>query len=270
MGLILRKEIGRKLTIDELDSNFQYVLENASSNDNNEGIITQNIDFEIYDILLIENENSDFTQPLTKIVNLPFTGISQSNIIERDIDADMALSFKVDKTTYLGLVDSKFILEAYYGGTEGFSDFSNPDLVDVLFNGKCICEYIITKIYTKDVNDAPDNYQLNSKLINYKIKSTSIFNFQPNTEFEVSYLYFNEFFEDNGHSIKLSENGFEGVFLGRDYPNIYKVNIDFDGNSNSIPLQIDFSNLPSSQEETNYGGLYIGDDNFIKINLEQF
>jgi hypothetical protein len=29
MALILRREIGRKLTIDELDSNFEYVLENA-------------------------------------------------------------------------------------------------------------------------------------------------------------------------------------------------------------------------------------------------
>lgn len=254
--LILRGEKGEKLTIDDLDSNFQYLEELAMSGGS--GITEEVIEFEFLDINLIESELADFTQPLTKSMTFSFSGFKD----ETETIRGPLYGFnqvKSVKKTYLGLVDSDFLFQTYFGGT-----FDAPqEFKDLLFNGKLILEFTQNDFYV--VQEPGDELTLFSKSFNYTIKKSIIANGpRPLIEAQTSYGYG----VDGGeyHQIKITEKGIQSGFLDQDFSDTMKIEIDNTGAITEVPLRMNLSNLPDLAN-VNQDQLYIDENGFIKINI---
>jgi hypothetical protein len=259
-SLTLRGEKGQKLTAQELDNNFLYLESLIGSGGATGGgsISEEVIEFEFLDVKLFESELADFTQPLTKSMTFSFSGFKD----ETETIRGPLFGFdqiKSVKKSYLGLVDSDFLFQTYFGGS-----FEPQELVDLLFNGKVILEFTQNDFYV--AQEPGDELILFSKSFNYNIKTTV--NPEGNADIEISIAYiYNVDLSEGRHGIKITEKGFnDGLFS--DFPNILKLSIDNTGSNAEVPLRMDLSNLPDLAN-VNQDQLYIDENGFIKISRVQ-
>lgn len=163
------------------------------------------------------------------------------------------------KKTYLGLVDSDFLFQTYFGGT-----FDAPqEFKDLLFNGKLILEFTQNDFYI--AQEPGDEFTLFFKSFNYTIKTSIIVDGpRPLIESQTSYGYG----VDSGeyHEIKITEKGIQSGFLNQDFLNTMKMDIDNTGAITEVPLRMDLSRLPDLAN-VNQDQLYIDENGFIKINI---
>ena len=214
------------------------------------------IEFEFLDINLFESELTDFTQPLTKSMTFSFLGFKDETETIRGplFGFDQAKSVK---KTYLGLVDSDFLFQSFFGGSFGDEP---QEFIDLLFNGKLILEFTQYDLYFAE--EPGDELILFSKSFNYTIKTTV--NFEGNADIEISNAYIYNEGSEGRHDIKITDKGFNGRLFS-DFPNIMKLSIDSDGSIEMIPLGMDLSNLPDLANSS-ANELYIDDNGFVKIN----
>jgi hypothetical protein len=253
--LILRGEKGEKLTIDDLDSNFQYLEELAMSGGS--GITEEVIEFEFLDINLFESELTDFTQPLTKSMTFSFLGFKdETETIKGPTFSEEYDQVKSVKKTYSGLVDTDFLLQSFFGGTiEG----APQDIIDLFFNGKVILQFTQNDVYLAPTGD---ELTLSLKSFNYTIKTTA--SLEGNVDVEISHAYLYDTMM-NDHTIKITERGLNDDLFS-DFPNILKLVIDNSGLiDDTTPLRMNLSNLPDLANSS-ANELYIDDNGFVKIN----
>ena len=115
MSLILRKDIGRKLTIEELDGNFEWLSENSgSSTASFNGFVNDTIEIEIPLDPVGMITAVDYTQKLTRFITGTFTGF-YSNTFSEPIVLGPSESFSIETKSYKGQFDYNFNQNGGYG-----------------------------------------------------------------------------------------------------------------------------------------------------------
>lgn len=91
MSLIFRGDKGSKLTIEELDNNFKYLSDNSG------GTTVSKLEFEVFNVDALTDNNTDYNLPLTITDLLNCKGIihTSSQTIDGE-EGGFTFSFRYD------------------------------------------------------------------------------------------------------------------------------------------------------------------------------
>jgi len=257
MPLITRQGKGSKLTIQEMDGNLAYLegLAQGGGSLVNE----EEIGIEFVDTLkAFESVGTDFTLPLTQIVNTKFTGIKKESVAGFQFEPEPGLNieYKLENLNLLGLIDATIL-------TLFLSEFGPPEeIIDSILSNKLSIDYTLQNLYLK--TGEMEDFELAFKLISPTLKGLA--SIESNLELELGsyYAYETSFFGGSEHKFKFTEKGLNRNFLQSDSPGIFKGTISFEGEVDERPLLLEFNNLPGEEEVTS-GFLYEDENGFVKV-----
>jgi hypothetical protein len=249
MSLTLRQNLNRKLTIQEMDSNLEYLEQLAQSGSTPDFLTDGEIEVDLFNLIGLNSEETDFSKSLQLTTTVKFAGIKKDVILNNDNTPELndeleegEETIEIITTTLSGMINLNDIFKIAIGDVDE-EEFESlpPYYVNIQYS-----------IFTKRIDNVIKNTVMNVYL------NGSVNELLP-------YLIFNYQFNNiDGHYLRISFS--PTADSNQDNDEIAKFKIDIEGNFDEPTLNIIYSNLPTSDEELSPGQIW-NDDGTIKIKL---
>jgi hypothetical protein len=253
MSLILRGDKGQKLTISELDNNFQYLeslIGTGGGGSTASFLYEGSLVLETLDEDKLFNNSTNYELPLTltQSYNLKGMFLTQSfEFIQNIGEGGLTASFRIDTTMFNGFaeLELEFGISLYAPITYQKLDYYVLETIELFEEG------LVVKLIKSSIDSLFEN----------DIKVDYLFSLPPASEF----LHTIEF--EEAPSNVFGDSNINPVYERFSLDSIGELTGTFSGYEIGINPYIEFGNLPTSSSGLQSGQLWVdtANDNVIKV-----